>query len=272
MHRKKQILLFLLSLFAFSGFTQNQSFVNVAPSWAVEPLVTDRPDQTESSVTVPRKSLQIETGFIYEHYAEDQYVLENMALGTTLLRYGVLENFELRLGSSYQINTLKPASGTADTTQQGIAPISVGIKVYIVQEKGIWPELSLLADFTLNQLTALDFRPTYNYSTIQLAASHTLSDRFGLGYNLGYAYNGEDPKGYFLYSLVLGISVSERIGAFVESYGNFDPGAIPRHRFDAGFTYLISQNIQVDISGGFGPKDTVSMGFVSMGLSWRFPE
>jgi hypothetical protein len=33
---------------------------------SAQELVTDRPDQTESAVTVPLNSLQIETGFVYE--------------------------------------------------------------------------------------------------------------------------------------------------------------------------------------------------------------
>ena len=60
-------------------------------------LVTDRPDQTESSITVPFKSLQIETGFIKEKQGENT----NLAYNTTLLRYGLLENLELRLGLEY---------------------------------------------------------------------------------------------------------------------------------------------------------------------------
>lgn len=265
-------LAFILISITCSTFGQNPT-ANVAPNWTVESLITDRPDQTESSITVPRGALQIETGLIFENYSGKGFNLENFSLGTTLFRYGIRNNFELRLGSSYQISTLKPGSGMSDTTQQGMSPISGGIKVFIAEEKGPWPELALLADLTINQVTTLDFRPTYNYSTIRFAASHTLSDRYSLGYNLGYANNGEDPKGYFIYTVVLGMRVSEKIGAFLEAYGNFDPAGIPRHRIDGGFTWLINHNLQFDLSGGYGPEDDgVSMWFVSTGISWRIPD
>lgn len=126
---------------------------------------------------------------------------------------------------------------------------------------------------TINQVADLNFRLTYNYSTIKIAASHTLTDQFGLGYNLGYAYNGEDPKGFFVYSLVFGMSITEKTGAYIEGYGNFDPSAQPKHRLDGGFTYLVGHNIQLDLSGGFGPEqDEINMWFASLGVSWRIPE
>lgn len=246
---------------------------NVAPSWIVEPLVTDRPDQTESSVTVPHKSLQIETGIVFENFSTNNSTLQNWGLGSTLFRYGLLSNLELRLSSSYQLTQFEISEAGSDTVQQGLGPISTGIKVFIVEENGIWPEVSLLADITLNRFANLDYRPTYNYSTFKIAASHTLSDQLGLGYNLGYAYNGEDPKGFFVYSLVLGISLTNKLGAYIEGYGNFDPGAQPQHRLDGGLTYLVKHNLQLDLSGGFGPEqDEINMWFASLGFSWRIPE
>jgi hypothetical protein len=272
----KTIVIILTSLFLIGLYhtlsAQGYPTTHVAPSWSTDELITDRPDQTESSATVPRKSLQIETGVVFENYSNGSSSIKNWGLGTTLFRYGLLENLELRLGTSYQVSTLKNDFASADSVQQGMGPVSAGMKVYITQEKGFWPEVAILADLTINQLAALDFRPTYNYSTLKIAASHTLNNRFGLGYNLGYAYNGTNPKGYFIYSIALGMSISERLGAYLESYGNFDPGAIPRHRFDGGFTYLISQNMQIDIAGGFGPKDTATMIYGSVGFSWRIPE
>lgn len=58
-------------------------------------LVTDRPDQTESSTTVPYKSVQVEMG--WEHSEEDDDGLETDTFPQTLLRYGLADNLELRL-------------------------------------------------------------------------------------------------------------------------------------------------------------------------------
>ena len=106
---KKHILitLFLISVsILIIAQDQKPRAANVAPGWDVPDLVTDRPDQTESSLTVPRKTFQIETGFVFEKFNYDQYEFENWGIATTLIRYGLLDNLELRLGSNYQISNV----------------------------------------------------------------------------------------------------------------------------------------------------------------------
>ena len=243
----------------------------VAPSWAETEMITDRPDQTESSITVPHKTLQIETGFVFESYSTESVDFQDWGIGTTLLRYGLLPNLELRLGSFYQYSELE-FGNAMDSTQQGIGPVTGGLKVFIADEDGWRPQLSLLADITLSDAGENYFRPSYSYTTIKILASHTLSETLGLGYNLGYANNGEDPGGMFVYSLVLGASLTNRLSAFAEVYGTFDDRELPRHRIDGGFTFLLMNNLQLDVSAGLGPEDDgVSMWFGNAGVSWRIP-
>ena len=85
----------------------------------------------------------------------------------------------------------------------------VGFKVFVVEEKGIRPEISIMADLTLNKVGNLDYRPAYTYSSIKVLALHTLSNFFSLGYNFGYGNNGEDADGFFVYSVVFGMSISD---------------------------------------------------------------
>lgn len=265
------VLLFLFINSQLAAQDQIPKPANVAPSWSVPELITDRPDQTESSSTVPRKTLQIETGFVYERFTADTYEFDNWGIATTLLRFGILDNFEIRLGNYYQHSTLTMNESVIDSVQHGLGPVTAGLKVFITEEKGAWPEMSILADITINKVGKLDYRPSYNYSVIKLLFSHTLSKRFSLGYNLGFANNGEDPKGFFVYSLALGTSITNKLSAFAEAFGNFDDSNLPRHRIDGGFTFLLRHNLQIDISAGYGPKETQSMWFANTGLSWRIP-
>ena len=48
--------------------------------------------------------------------------------------------------------------------------------------------------------------------------SHTLSDKTGLGYNLGYDYFG-NGKGNLTYTLAIGTSLTEKLSFFMEPYG-----------------------------------------------------
>lgn len=62
-----------------------------------EPLVTDRPDATESAVTVGNGTFQIETGFVLEKYESSFGSISetNYNIASTLFRYGIGEDFEV---------------------------------------------------------------------------------------------------------------------------------------------------------------------------------
>ncbi len=235
------------------------------------PIVTDRPDVTESSSTVPHKTLQIETAVMYEKTQNAEASIDNWFLGTTLLRFGLWEGFELRAGSFYQLTrgTLKESG--ADSTEYGVGPLMLGFKVYIVSERGLRPEISILAEMTLRHVGALTYRPTFSYPVAKISASHTLAEDLSLGYNAGFAYNGENADGFFVYSIVLGYSITARLGFFGEAYGTFDHGNLPNHRVDGGFTYLVRNNLQLDISAGTGFDSNIDKHFISTGISWRIP-
>ena len=65
-------------------------------------LITDRPDATEAPTVVPTGSLQVETGGFYTSFEENDIKQEVFTYNTTLLRYGILDNLELRLGWNFE--------------------------------------------------------------------------------------------------------------------------------------------------------------------------
>ena len=234
-------------------------------------IVTDRPDVTESSSTVPHKTLQIETGFIYENTQTPEFSMENWFIGSTMLRYGLWERFELRLGSFYQLSRGEMKESMADSTEQGFGPVLTGFKVYIVKEKGLRPEISIIAEMTLRHIGSPTYRPTFSYPVAKISASHTLTQRLSLGYNAGFAYNGENADGFFVYSAALSYGITPRFACYGEAYGTFDHGNLPNHRIDGGFTYLVRNNLQIDISAGTGFDSNIDKHFISTGFSWRIP-
>ncbi|HKY61551.1 MAG TPA: transporter, partial [Gemmatimonadota bacterium] len=58
------------------------------------PLVTDRPDFTESAVTVPRGDVQLESGYTFTRSDEE----DEHSLGEVLARIGLVERLEARIG------------------------------------------------------------------------------------------------------------------------------------------------------------------------------
>lgn len=232
-------------------------------------LITDRPDQTESSVVVPHKYLQIETGFVMENSSTNLFSKKSFAYNSTLLRYGLLVNFELRLGLEY-LGEKSNMENNIKTDMSGLSPLYMGFKVKIADEDGWKPEFAFLGGLVL-PLTANDnFKPSYTAADIRFAFSHTLSDRFSLGYNLGAEWDGETAIPSYFYSVSLGAAITDNIGMFVESYGWLrESGA--KHLLDAGFTYLLLPNFQLDISGGIGIQNSID-NFISLGMTYRFSD
>ncbi len=270
---------FFILFFAILGTINLQSQDILPPEGSENPdslrqhhrIVTDRPDQTESSSTVPHKTLQIETGFIYENTQTTELLMENWFIGSTLLRYGLWERFELRLGSFYQLSRGEMKESLADSTEQGFGPVLTGFKVYVVKEKGLRPEISIIAEMTLRHIGSPTYRPTFSYPVAKISASHTLARKLSLGYNAGFAYNGENADGFFVYSAALSYAITPRLAFYGEAYGTFDHGNLPNHRVDGGFTYLVRNNLQLDISAGTGFDSNIDKHFISTGFSWRIP-
>ena len=234
-------------------------------------LITDRPDQTESSAVVPHKSLQIETGFVMENDETNLVKQKSIAYNTTLLRYGLLENFELRFGLEYLGEKMEIKNTDTINTLSGLSPFYAGFKVKIADEDGWKPEIAFLGGLVLPFTANDDVKPEYSAANIRFAFSHTLSERFSIGYNLGAEWDGETAIPGYFYSLAVGIGFTDNLGMFLESFGLIPEEGDSEHLFDAGFTYLLLPNFQLDISGGIGLNNNSIDNFLSIGITYRLP-
>lgn len=260
---KKNILYTLVLLFTVMKLSKAQT--------DDPPLITDRPDQTESAAIVAKGKLQLESGFLYEKDNTEWLEMENYIYNSTLLRYGLTENTELRVGMEYRDQRFSPESNS-EFTFTGLSPLYTGLKVKVAEEQGLRPEIALLGSLTWPATADEDLKPQYLAPALRMSFAHTLSDHLSLGYNLGAEWDGHNPEASYFYSLALGIEVTEQLGAFLESYGSVYEDDKPRHKADAGFTYLVRNNFQLDVSGGIGLSDIAPDYFISFGLSYRIPE
>lgn len=259
---KKSILLFTLG-----GLSSVMSQEVTTPN----ELITDRPDATESPNTVPKKTIQVETGAFFETYEANGTRTETIGYNTTLVRYGVFENFELRLGWNFEEIRTSVGGVKLDNVETGFSPLLAGLKVEIVEEKGLIPEIGLLVHMALPFTASDDFRPQTTGVDFRLSLAHTLSNKSSLGYNLGAQWGDDSSVANYLYTLVYGYSISEKIGSYVEIYGDASKTNKPNHFWDAGFTYLISNVIQADVTIGKSFTEGQDI-LVSTGLSFRIPK
>jgi hypothetical protein len=228
------------------------------------PLVTDRPDFTESALTVPRRDVQLESGYTFTR-AEGG---NEHALGEILLRIGLLDHVEARIGlGSY---AWVEASGDDPS---GFEDPSLGIKAVLAREETAGVAAALLAGSSApvgdDDLGEDDWQPE-----VKLAVSRGLSEVVALAANAGYARASEDGEGFDQgsASLSLGMGLSDRWGAYGEAYGTFpatrsgDDEAV----LNGGFTFLVHPLLQLDARAGAGLTDAAPDFFVGLGIARRW--
>ena len=75
------------------------------------------------------------------------------------------------------------------------------------------------------------------------------------------------------YVVNLSFPITEKLGGFVETYGNYNPNQYGEDDFsilfDGGLAYLLNPDLQFDVSTGVGDNDGVNSWFVDLGVSWR---
>ena len=227
-------------------------------------MVADRPDQTESAAVVPRGLLQVETGYLFARDGD----VDGYAVPGTLFRIGLGGRLELRIGH---------AGLVGGAGRHGAGDSELGAKINLIERADGWrPELALLGGLSL---------PTGDHGfssdgvdpSFLVAFAHELLPRLSLGYNVGAAWESSadqpDRDAFLVYSLVLGVRLTDRLGTFLEFFGDRQTtGMIATSAsVDGGLTLLLTDIVQLDVSVGsglWGPTDDV---FVSAGLSFRLP-
>lgn len=244
--------IFLILLFTISLTSNGQQ------------IITDRPDQTESSSTIPKGSLQIESGILLG-FADTELNSERQFIGpSSLFRYGLSNSLEIRVVNQFE--SIKNKSNNQEIS--GISDLEIGVKIQLFQSVGINAEMAFLSHLVL-PTGSIDLTNDELGTINKLAFSHELNKRLGLGYNLGYNYFGIG-KGDLTYSIVLGFKINEKAGVYLEPYGELIDIREHFASFDSGFTYLLKDNFQLDFSFGTGINHT--MNYISTGFSWNIRE
>jgi len=236
-------------------------------AFAQEKIDTDRPDQTESAVLVPKKYFQAEFGFGKENLEGKNYTLAHPAF---LLKYGLSKRFELRLESEYTSEYIHLIPETKTTTD--LQPIEIGTKIALFEEKDLRPKTSLIIHVGSSFKGSNPFEWPYHIS-YRITCQHSITEKIGLGYNLGQQ---SDEEGWaWLYTFSPNISIGKRWYGYVEAFGFKGSGmSVNRkwqHAFDAGFAYYISNDAKVDLSGGIGLADNPMRNYIALGFSFRIP-
>lgn len=237
--------------------------------------MTDRPDQTESTSIVASGLVQLEAGWTWEQTREGTVRVRTHTVPSLLARVGISQRFEARWGfAGFQAARSDRGEGAS-----GLGDMELGFKYRVLAGDGTGPEAGVIVHFSL-PTGASGLSSERADPTLLLVFSHSLSERLGLGYNLGSVWKSEtDEHGErralldLVYSVSLGVSLTHRLGWFAESFGAFanEAGRADAHSIDGGLAYRLADNFQLDLSVGVGLSRGAPDWFVGAGAAVRLP-
>ena len=240
-----------------------------------EPLVTDRPDFTESSSTVGRGVAQLEMGYTYVYDAEAGDRTRTHSYPQTLLRYGILaEWLELRVGWNYAEEATRVDGVPARAG--GSEDLYLGLKFALTPQECLLPEMALIAQMTVPSGSAA-FSAGETLPGVNWIYSWEINDWLSTAGSSQFNRAIDEVTGetYLEYaqSWTFGYSLTERLGAYTEWFALIPSGADTvrtQHYFNGGFTFLLSNDIQYDVFAGVGLNRAADDYFLGTGLSMRF--
>ena len=237
-------------------------FANNTRSQEIEPapvIVTDRPDVTESSIVVPKGSLQFENGITWTADHGNQSV----DLSETLVRFGISRRTELRLVvPNYFEDVIGP-------NPSGFDDIAVGVK----QQLGpLWGHFDLAVIAALSLPTGADRISSHGFDPfIKFPWSRDLAKGWALGGMQSLFWNTTAGRRNLVWepTFLVEKEISGPWSVFAEYAGDFAQQGSSKQITHFGTAYRITPKQQIDFHLGFGVSPAAAQHFLAVGYSIR---
>ena len=233
-----------------------------------EPLASDRPDFTESTITVKPGIVQLEGGHTFERVTSEK----TNTTGELLLRIGIAPRAELRIEPGSYTKITSPG---ADASGWEDGALGTKLRLYTRpnDNPSFVPDISIVAATSVPTGGRV-FRQRRPQPEAKLATAWTITDKVDLSTNV-VASRPVDESGRYTElaaSASFGFDLTPRLGAFAEVFG-FAPqrdNVGRTHYVDTGSTFCLTPNFQLDARGGVGLNGAAPDYFVGVGLVRRW--
>ena len=266
-----------------AGDKSQYGLANPTPDTELRELTTDRPDLTESPMTVDAGRLQVEVnafGYARARADSDGAESETYEYGTTNLRIGVTANSELNIvWQPYGLIRTDAGSERGASDEEGIGGLEIRGKLNLLGNDAFEAPgdtaLAILPFVSFPTDSGNGISPDDVEGGVIVPFALQLPLGFGIGFNAGAAFVKDDEgSGYHAEatgSAALAYTWGERLGTYYEIatvLGRDDPrGDILL--LGTGFTYAIGQNVQLDGGINFGVTSASDRIAPFVGMTWR---
>lgn len=254
-----------------SGYT----LFNPVPDSRLREMSTDRPDKTESPYTVDAGRFQIETDLVA--------VTRNKSDGVKTETIDVLPfNFKVGLTNATDLQVVYGAYSHVRTSGAGVTDTESGAGDLVLRLKhNVWGNdggptaLGLMPFLKLPTGTLSDLNDDVEGGVIV-----PLAIDMGSGVGLGLMteidiLKAADGRGYaptFVNSATVSFEITDRLGLYAEAFveRSSESGADTIVTLDGGFTYAVTDNLQLDAGANVGVTKAADDLNVFVGLSQRY--
>jgi hypothetical protein len=225
------------------------------PRELLRDLSTDRPDTTESPYSVDAGRFQLEMSlidFTHDRRNSARETRNALAVSPLLLKAGLLHDLDLQLGLDPWVHEEVEDRRTGES-----ATVSGFGDTFLRAKWNLWGNDSGMTAFALMPYIKL---PTAHRDIgngeveggliAPLAVSLPAEFSLGLMAEIDAVRNADDDRyvADFLHTLALGHDLVDELGAYIEYAGLSDLSGEEAYRayFDAGLTFAISSEVQID--------------------------
>jgi hypothetical protein len=228
---------------------------------AQNPISTDRPQITSSSIVVPCGSLQFENGFQATSNG-GQYTYD---FPETSTRFGIANKTELRFTTPNYYYNDDIASGFTN----GFGDLSLGLKQQLGPTHGF--DVSLIPSVSFP--TGSNLISSHGYDpTVQLPWSRALSKNWTAAgmFSVAWPTEGSQRNVTGQASMYFDRQLTKPLDAYAEYSGSFPQRGGPQHTIDIGAAYKLSLHQQLDFHWNFGLSAATPDYSIGFGYSVRF--
>lgn len=240
-----------------------------------EELETDRDSFTPATTTVEDGRWILEGAY---SFIDNRSVRETHSYPELLLRRGVGDWLELRLGWNYEVGgASSPVSGNVpsefgeEAELERESRISYGAKALLLEQCDYRPEMAVLLQGytpTSGELSDTLMSATYIFGWV---TDEAIVWDSAIRYSTGSLE--EDRFNVWAPSTVVKAPVGERWKVHAEYFGIFSDGReeeTAQHFFSPGAHYLITPDTEIGFRVGWGLNDQSPNFFSNVGFGWRY--
>ncbi|MBL8821252.1 MAG: transporter [Planctomycetia bacterium] len=236
-------------------------------------IETDRDSFTPAVTTVARHRTILESAYTFTDFRHGG---EGHSFPELLVRYGLTDRWELRLGWNYEIAGIPALDGEgAALPDEGGKEfgnrVTYGSKFRLTEAEGWMPGSAIIlagATPTGGPATDTHFIATYVFGW-------EFANRWKLDASFRYGTGSEEEDRFneWAPSLVLKVPIGEKINTHVEYFSIFSTGkeeAIRAHYFSPGVHFLVTENFEIGVRVAWGLNEQATNFFANAGIGWRF--